>query len=556
MDTLRRRRVAAANAQALAAANADRAAAVTAEQLVEACKVTKAHVQGCLYLFESLVTEQNADTFDSEPDLLNVQNGVLHLRTGTLAQHCPRQRFTYVLPVAYDPEADVSAWHNFIHEAVGGNDEVCHFLQRATGYGFTGHTREEKLLYLYGQPRAGKGTYAETIQKLLPHPISAAVDFNSFTARRDTDTQNFDLAPLRPARIVFASESNKYQALNPAKIKQLTGGDSVYCAFKHKDHFRYRPQYLVILLSNHEVRSDAEDDALWGRILVVHFPVSHLGAEDTGLKARLQLPEHLQGLLRWVVEGAMEWYRDGLQPPEKVRQATQQQRDAQDYARQWANDSCIFHASAWTSSKALMESYREWCDANNIKPGTAKDLAASLVHLGCTPYKQANSGPRGFRGIAMHGSPDAVQQSGSPPENGEDSSTYAHEGKGGIQLDSWTAGLNARELERTTPIPSPQSGHEAATETALLDQVYTLNTTLMESWHQADESRTHYEAASVRHGANSLQAQAALAEWERAKRSAGEVLTELHRLADLSGDKAPPDSAQPANMQHPHPQAV
>jgi phage/plasmid-associated DNA primase len=77
----------------------------------------------------------------------------------------------------------------------------------------TGRTSEECLFYLYGPTRAGKGTFTETIMALLGQPVGKEVNFTTFTSKRDGDTQNFDLAPLKPARYVTASEDNKYDVL-------------------------------------------------------------------------------------------------------------------------------------------------------------------------------------------------------------------------------------------------------------------------------------------------------------------------------------------------------
>jgi putative DNA primase/helicase len=289
VKTLKRRRHAAVEAQR--------------EDIVKATISNDHRVKGCLTLFQAYVTEADATVFDSDPDLLNCCNGVLNLRTGALAQHCPRQRFTYCLPVEYDPAADMTAWHNFMHQATGGDEALTHYIQECVGYSLTGHTREEKLFYLHGPTRAGKGTFTETLLALLPRPQGVEVDFNSFTAKREADAQNFDLAELKSARLVVATESNRYQSLNPAKIKQITGGNDIRAAFKHRDMFSYRPQFKVWLVSNHEVNGDPDDDALWGRVQVLTFPRSHLGEEDLELKQRLRTPGNLQGVLRWAVEG-------------------------------------------------------------------------------------------------------------------------------------------------------------------------------------------------------------------------------------------------------------
>lgn len=387
------------------------------EPIIKATKADKTRVMGCLTLFKSYVIEPSVAVFDADPDLLNCRNGVLDLRTGTLTPHSPEQRFTYCLPVAYDAGADMAPWSSFVLDALGRDEEAARYFQQCAGYSLTGHTRDEKMFYLHGPTRAGKGTTTETLLALIPTPLSTEVDFATFTAKRENDSQNFDLAELKPARLVVASESNRYQSLNPAKIKQLTGGNLVRCAFKHKDMFTYRPQYKVWLVSNHMVNADAEDDALWGRVQVFTFPHSYLGSEDTTLKTRMKSPENLQGVLRWAVEGAKRWYEQGrLCPPESVKKATDAHRDAQDFIKQWIGDSCTLDAEKWTASAALVQSYGDWCEAAGVKPLRANDFAEALVkRFGCTSKRQAGTGTRGYKGISLGVTPEPDSDSGVTP---------------------------------------------------------------------------------------------------------------------------------------------
>jgi putative DNA primase/helicase len=214
------------------------------------------------------------------------------------------------------------------------------------------------------------------------------VDFNTFTARRDGNDQNFDLADMKPSRLVFASESNKYQSLNPGKIKQLTGGNYIQAAFKHKNRFSYRPQYTVWLSSNHKVMGDPEDDALWYRVLIVEFPNSHAGREDTALKARLKSPEAQQGILKWVVDGAVGWYmNDRLHVPEQVKLATQAHRDELDHVALWIEDLTENDSESFTPASELYQSYETWCKVNGVEPKKQKELWQALTRRGYAGLK-------------------------------------------------------------------------------------------------------------------------------------------------------------------------
>ncbi len=386
------------------------------ERIQEASKRNKYRVEGAMFLLESRL-HAKIDDFDNDRDVLNVANGVVDLRTGELTGHDSTQRFTYVVAVDYDPEADSTAWETFLQEAVTPvgkkpDAELLEFIQQSMGYSFTGYTREERLFYIYGPTRSGKGTFTEAFLTLLPRPIAMEVDFNTFTARRDGNDQNFDLADMRPSRLIFASESNKYQSLNPGKIKQLTGGNDIQAAFKHKNRFSYRPQYVVWLSSNHKVMGDPEDDALWYRVLVVEFPNSHAEHEDTSLKARMKQSEAQRGILKWIVEGAIRWYASKrLEVPEQVRLATQAHRDELDTIALWINDEVTEDETAFAPFAEAYQSYSLWCENNGVEPKKSRELGIALKKRYPSPndndkrYITAEDGTRkqvrGFPGIVV-----------------------------------------------------------------------------------------------------------------------------------------------------------
>jgi putative DNA primase/helicase len=359
--------------------------------LAKASKCSAGNVSASRSLLENLAFIPVED-FDSEPDLFNTLNGIVDLRTKTLVPHDPEYRFTWCAPVRYNPDADLSLWLKFIAETLETED-MAGYLQEALGYSITGHTSEECLFYIYGPPRSGKGTMSETFLALVPRPVAMEVDFNTFTAKREGDSQNFDLAPMKAARLVFASESNKFQSLNPAKVKALTGGNLVYCSFKHKDMFAYHPQYAVWLSSNHEVNADADDDALWGRVKVIHFPHSRLGNEDKSLKLQLQSQDNLEAVLAWTVEGAYKWYQrggKGLETPQAVKELTQTQRSAQDSVGLWLEECCEIKEGEWTENTKVRTSYENWCEANGYEPKKAKSFAQSLAAHGLDPSVSKN----------------------------------------------------------------------------------------------------------------------------------------------------------------------
>jgi len=379
----------------------------TYERTMRACYPSARHVRDCLYLFQMGVAI-DINKFDSSPELLNCANGVLNLATGQLTPHAPEQRFTYCLPVEYDPGADQTMWRQFLADVVGGGQEVIDYLQLAVGYSLTGYTREECLFYIYGPTRSGKGTFTETLLAILPKPLAMEVDFTTFTADRGADTQNFDLAPLKPARLIIASESNKYQSLNTGKIKSLTGGNEVYCALKRRDHFSYRPQYKMWLVSNHPVNADVDDDALWHRIKVIEFPNSFADKEDTSLKLRMRQLDNLKGVFAWAAEGARKWFElgsHGLGPrtPQAVSTITKQQRADLDYVQAWIDECCEYSPAHWSANEIIYRSYRDWSVDNGVETKKIRTFILALKAKGILV-----SQPKWFQGIG--GKPDTTRR--------------------------------------------------------------------------------------------------------------------------------------------------
>jgi len=346
------------------------------------------------------------EDFDTNRDEINVDNGVYNLKTGTLIPHDPSQFFTYCLRAPYDNEADMTVIEGFMVKVLTRegedkpNQELIDFVQTALGYSLTGHTKEEKLFYLYGKlGRNGKGSITEALMELIPSPIAMEVDFSTFIAKRDGDAQNFDLAGMKPSRLIFASESNKYQMLNPASIKKLTGGNWVRARHLYKDFFEYRPQYKPWLSSNHPVNGDPDDSVLWNRVLVIELPNSYIDREDKDLKDRLKTLQAQTGLLRWLAIGAKRWYKDGLVIPEQVKLSTKRQQEDINVFSNWEEEDTEHQDGYFVAHTDLYQNYVTWCEAQGVTPKGRNQFTEAMEKRGYT--KDRSSGQRGFTGIRI-----------------------------------------------------------------------------------------------------------------------------------------------------------
>jgi phage/plasmid-associated DNA primase len=101
------------------------------------------------------------------------------------------------------------------------------------------------------------------------------------------------------------------------------------------------------------------------------------------------------------MDGCLEWQRTGLAPPKSVLDATDDYFGEQDNLQQWL-DECTTDAGklAITRLKELFTSWKAWCEAANIAPGSDKTLSEALRDKGF--IKQLNrAGQSCFRNIVI-----------------------------------------------------------------------------------------------------------------------------------------------------------
>jgi putative DNA primase/helicase len=331
--------------------------------LLKAAAPTAKHTRDAIYHFKHMVTVSTSE-FDSEKHLLNCKNGVVNLRTGELVTHSPSDRFTYCVETDYKPGETSELWEELLLDWFNQDHEVMLYLQRAMGYTITGESKEECLFYLQGPGRSGKGTLANTVAGLLGAPLAQGVQFDAFTD--GGDSQNFRLAPLRAARMVTASEKRKGERLNEALVKQVTGRDAIQAAHKYGQPFTFTPQFKLWFMSNDMPRGDVDDDAFWYRVRLFALTKSYMGSEDNGIKDTLTQRGNREGVLAWLVYGAMRYYAKGLGTPARIITNAQTARDEQDHVLQWLLDRCEAKEGIETLTGDLYASYSEWCNEAGI----------------------------------------------------------------------------------------------------------------------------------------------------------------------------------------------
>ncbi len=338
------------------------------------------------------------EALDRDPDLFNVANGTLDLRTGTLRPHDRADLLTRLAPVPFDPDAACPRWDAFLLRCMGGDKALVGFLQRAVGYALTGHTSEQVLLLLYGTGANGKSTFLETIRALLGD-YATQTDFTTFLKREGEGVRN-DLARLVGTRFVSAVEAEAGVPLAEALVKQVTGGDIITARFLFREFFEFRPTFKLWLAANHKPNVRGSDHGIWRRIRLVPFTVT-IPEVERDPKLLEKLAAELPGILDWAVRGCLDWREHGLGAPDAVKAATASYREEMDAFGGFLDEACVVHEAASVTAKELYTAYQAWCEANGERARSQKALAMGLRERGFAAVRTNKA--RGWAGLRLRG---------------------------------------------------------------------------------------------------------------------------------------------------------
>ena len=293
---------------------------------------------------------------------------------------------------------DCPQWLAFLEQVTAGDTGLIRFLKQWCGYCLTGDIGEHALLFAHGPGGNGKGVFINTVAWIMgDYARTAAMD--TFVASTN-DKHPTELAMLRGARLVTASETEEGRAWAEARIKALTGGDPITARFMRQDFFTFMPQFKLTIIGNHKPVLRNVDEANRRRINMASFvykpPVKDVKLEE---KLRAEGP----GILRWMIEGALDWQKNGLVRPEVVTKATADYFSEQDTVHQWIEEHCDLGATQSDTLAVLFKNWTDYAISNGEKPGTTKWFSQTLARLGCEAVKNTpgNNGKRGFKGIGV-----------------------------------------------------------------------------------------------------------------------------------------------------------
>lgn len=157
------------------------------------------------------------------------------------------------------------------------------------------------------------------------------------------------------------------------------------------------PKFTLIVDANTRPRIRTTDVAMRARMTLVPFKVNFDGREDRELPERLKA--EAPAILRWAIDGAVEWHRSGLGIPASVAEASREYIDSEDSLLRFLEDETETIPGHRAPGIPLYERYQKWAIEEGTAPVSRKAFGTMMPERGFEKYNV--NGMRGFVGLRL-----------------------------------------------------------------------------------------------------------------------------------------------------------
>jgi putative DNA primase/helicase len=268
-------------------------------------------------VLKDILHDEELET-NTEPNLINVKNGLFNINTFKLEPHTPSKLFTYQINAKYDPNAKCERFEKFLEEVLVTEDkkkpdgELVRLIQQFVGYCLYIKIPFHQCLMLYGKGRNGKSVLVFVISRLFKR-------FTSQVQFEEIGEDRFATADLVSKLVNVSSEFSVNAKLSDGRIKGIIAGDEQRAQRKHQQPFDFRPFAKHIITTNNLPRSRDNSYGFFFRFMIIPFHKTFIKKNgvskihDKSLrKDYSESDPYLEEKLKMEVDGILLWALKGL----------------------------------------------------------------------------------------------------------------------------------------------------------------------------------------------------------------------------------------------------
>ncbi len=342
------------------------------------------------------------DKLDANPNLIPFKNGVYDFVRNEFRPGKPDDYFSKTLPINYNVDLTLTDRRveevlNFFKTIFPDADLRNYFLDNLSEIFEGGNPR--KLIFMWqGGGDNGKTVTQTLIEKMLGR-YAVKLPTTLITGRKPNVGAAFpEIARLAGVRWATMEEPDAHEKINIGTFKNLTGNDTLIGRDLYESGKAMReivPQFKVNFIVNNLPFFESADKATWNRVRVIPFearlvkPSKAPESEEEQMRLKIfpkdrrfadKIPGMVEALAWYLIYHRFHFRREDFYEPKKVKMATREYRNNNDFVGQFVAEYFVEEESAFVSLDEIYPSFRTWYREN--MSGTAptrKHLRDSLV---------------------------------------------------------------------------------------------------------------------------------------------------------------------------------
>ncbi|SHG10274.1 DNA primase family protein [Bradyrhizobium erythrophlei] len=318
-------------------------------------------------------------------EIISCRNGLLHYPTRKLYPQTAKFFTRNALPFDYDATAQApERWLSFLAEVTSSADgierpELVDLLREMMGYLISGETNLQRVFFLSGRPRSGKGTIMRIVTELIGKINTASptiAQLGSEFGRQDLIGKS-----LATVTDMDCGEKSKLGAA-ASIINGISGEDMQSINRKNKDFWSGYLGARFLMAANMLPNFGSHTMAIATRLLIVPFDVSFADREDRSLTDKFKDPAALAGILNWTLDGLEDLQQAGdFSEPAASKVAKVRLIYRSSPVHGFVDERCALGATYAVDKAVLYDDFAEYCEEVGAHCMPLADFSEKLAEL-------------------------------------------------------------------------------------------------------------------------------------------------------------------------------
>ena len=352
---------------------------------------------------------------DTNKDLIGIPSGAYDIQQNKILVPEPEEYVTKQILCdpfnkknqnnkSYSPQIDDAIYYSdpeprlflkYLKDLTQNNTDTIKFLLTYAGYSLTGHTEEEKAIFLHGPRQCGKSTFTKILMKIAGD-YCTTTKIDNFLENKFDNSHRQTLARLFDKRLVEASEPKPNSIWRSSELNNFISGEEIEANYMRQNSFTFTSQCKFIITANHAPRFNSLQDGLVRRLEIISCENQIPKEKQTLNIFEKILEQEQEKIVLKLFQYIQYWKKNGLQVPSNLDAAKSKYVEEQDILANWLEECCEINLEESsfnkfnTSFTDLYITYKNWANTNAERPVSKKAFGKLLEEKKIKAKKMRN----------------------------------------------------------------------------------------------------------------------------------------------------------------------